>query len=80
MYIKFTSSIEWFIRDQARSQLQHELRKWATQHNLDYWSIELRERDHYQCIELPSTHAYELFGLTWNPQSELWSKYRLVRN
>jgi hypothetical protein len=76
MLIEIALSSEYRYRELERAQLEHDLRKWAHQHNIDpnlISSVYSSDRNVEQ-ITIDNDRALELFCLSW-PHT----KFRLHR-
>ena len=68
MYIEFPMSSEYRVRDLERITLEHELRKWSYQHNVDAAQFKLQyDRDrNVERVYVNNSRVLELFALSWN--------------
>lgn len=82
LYIEFRVSGDDRVRDLSYESLRHELRKWASQHNVgaDYMKPTYHSDRGCFRVDMPSDRAAELFCLSWAPTQAYWRDYKLRKS
>lgn len=83
IYIEFQLTGDWRFQSLAYDSLKHELRRWCSQHSVDWHACRIYHNSPEARVELrlPSTRATELFLIAWNPRDSYWrDRHRLRRD